>query len=266
MPPSSTLSAPRPPATPAAGPARVSLLGDFGVSAGRRPLSLCASGQRVVAYLAVHGRGRPVTRTTLAAALWTDAPPSRAAARLRTALWRLAQLTQVPVVAATATTAALADGVDVDLWRAESQAHSVMAPPDAAPAVPPTPTAVFRSDLLPAWADDWLVLEREAFRQTRLHALEATSAALLAAGEHHGALEAALAAVQCEPLRESAHRAVIAVHLAEGNPAEALRQYQGFRRLLSAELGLPPTQAIRAMVAPLLGRPLEAPARRVRPA
>ena len=52
---------------------------------------------------------------------------------------------------------------------------------------------------------------------------------------------------------------MIAVHLAEGNHAEALRQYDGYRRLLAAELGLPPSPEIRRMVAPLLGRPIDHP-------
>ncbi|MDP9399167.1 MAG: bacterial transcriptional activator domain-containing protein, partial [Actinomycetota bacterium] len=68
---------------------------------------------------------------------------------------------------------------------------------------------------------------------------------------------AGLAAVQSEPLRESAHRRVIEVHLAEGNLGEALRQYQTYRRLVADELGLPPSPAIRRLVAPLLGRPVD---------
>jgi DNA-binding SARP family transcriptional activator len=63
--------------------------------------------------------------------------------------------------------------------------------------------------------------------------------------------------VSGEPLRESAHRAVIEVHLAEGNPGEALRQYDLYRRLLRVELGLSPSQAIRSLVAHLLGRPTD---------
>jgi hypothetical protein len=55
---------------------------------------------------------------------------------------------------------------------------------------------------------------------------------------------------------------VIAVHLAEGNAAEALRQYHVYRRLLALELGLPPSPSIRQLVAPLLGRPIERPSPR----
>jgi len=57
---------------------------------------------------------------------------------------------------------------------------------------------------------------------------------------------------------------VIAVHLAEGNAAEALRQYHVYRRLLALELGLPPSPTIRQLVAPLLGRAIERPAPRHR--
>jgi DNA-binding SARP family transcriptional activator len=41
------------------------------------------------------------------------------------------------------------------------------------------------------------------------------------------------------------------VHLAEGNAGEALRQYDAFRRLLRSELGLPPSPAMRRLVAEL---------------
>ncbi len=74
-----------------------------------------------------------------------------------------------------------------------------------------------------------------------------------------GAEREGLGAVRSEPLRDSAHRSVIEVHLAEGNHAEALRQYDGYRRLLADELGLPPSPAIRRLVAPLLGRPVDLP-------
>ncbi|MCW2527838.1 MAG: Bacterial transcriptional activator domain, partial [Pseudonocardiales bacterium] len=43
----------------------------------------------------------------------------------------------------------------------------------------------------------------------------------------------------------------------EDNPSEALRQYESVRRLLREELGLAPADATRAVVADLLGRPLD---------
>ena len=44
-----------------------------------------------------------------------------------------------------------------------------------------------------------------------------------------------------ESLRGSAHRAVIRVHIAETNIAEAVRAYAVFRDLLVRELGVAPT-------------------------
>jgi DNA-binding SARP family transcriptional activator len=60
-----------------------------------------------------------------------------------------------------------------------------------------------------------------------------------------------MAAIACEPLRESAHRAVVRVHLADGDPAEALRQYRLHLRLLNSELGLPPSPQFRTLIASL---------------
>jgi hypothetical protein len=47
-----------------------------------------------------------------------------------------------------------------------------------------------------------------------------------------GAIDAALAALVSEPLRETAHRALIEAHLAEGNRAEAERDWRAYRRLI----------------------------------
>lgn len=115
--------------------------------------------------------------------------------------------------------------------------------------------SLLHGDVLPSWDEDWILVERERHRQSRLHALEALSESLRAAGRHAEALQAALAAVAGESLRESAHRRVIEVHLAEQNPGEALRQYEIYRRLLHEELGLSPSDSIRHLVQSLLGRP-----------
>lgn len=45
--------------------------------------------------------------------------------------------------------------------------------------------------------------------------------------------------------------------MAEGNFAEALRQYDSYRKLARTELGLPPSPQFRRLIAPLLGRPLD---------
>jgi DNA-binding SARP family transcriptional activator len=89
-----------------------------------------------------------------------------------------------------------------------------------------------------------LIIEQERFHQLRLRALECVCERLTACGEYARALEAGLAAVAAEPLRESAHRALIKVHLAEGNRAEGVRQFHFYEKLLHDEIGLAPSPLI----------------------
>jgi DNA-binding SARP family transcriptional activator len=96
-------------------------------------------------------------------------------------------------------------------------------------------------DLLPGWDSDWLLVERERLRQIQLHALEALSARLLTHGRFGEAVQAALAAIATEPLRESAHSALIAAYLSEGNSAEADRHFRHYCELLWTELRLSPS-------------------------
>ena len=94
-------------------------------------------------------------------------------------------------------------------------------------------------------------MEREQLRLTSLYALESICDQLLTMGRHAQASAAAMAAVHSEPLRESAHRALIRVCLAEGNASEALRQYHTYAALLRDELGLVPSELMRDLVSAL---------------
>jgi DNA-binding SARP family transcriptional activator len=119
---------------------------------------------------------------------------------------------------------------------------------DAARAVQVEHIAALTHDLLPTWDDDWLLLERERHRQLRIHALESLSTSLRRSRRFALAMHCALAAVDAEPLRESAHRRVIEVHLAEGNIAEALRQLHVCRRHLGDELVVAPPRSLQELV------------------
>lgn len=233
------------------------MLGDFEVSVDGEPLPLSAPAQRVTAYVALVHRDRPVRRAVLAERLWCDTPSVRAAQNLRSVLWRMPRPRGRALLVGNATTVRLHEDLGVDLWAAEDQVRVLCAEERPAQEALRNLSAL-HDDLLPDWQEDWLEAPREAYRQERLHALERVAAALCDRGRFIDALSAGLRAVRSEPLRESAHRRVIAVHLAEGNHAEALRQYHRYRRLLADELGLPPSPEIRQMVAPLLGRPVDA--------
>lgn len=243
---------PHPPAAP-----RLCLLGGFELSAGGESVRVSRAGQRVLAVLAVAHRSRAAPRADLAARLWPDLSAERAASNLRSTLWRLPRPRSRALVVSTAVDVRLVDELDVDLWRAEDLARELSSR-HLTPEGTLDDLDLLQLDLLPSWDDDWLVVEQESHRQQRLHALETSSDELCGTGRFTEALTAALGAVRSEPLRESAHRRIIEVHLAEGNHAEALRQYDSYRRLIAHELGLPPSPAIRRLVGPLLGRPVDA--------
>jgi DNA-binding SARP family transcriptional activator len=189
-----------------------------------------------------------------------DSDVARAASTLRSVLWRLPRERGRALVMADAVEVWIHPDLEVDLWKAEAQAQ-VLCGSVAPPATDLPELSLLEHDLLPSWHDPWLAVEQEYFRQLRLHALERGADLLCRAGHYPNALAAGLGAVRAEPLRESAHRRVIQVHLAEDNHAEALRQYDGYRRLLADELGLAPSSSMRRLVAPLLGRPVDPRAR-----
>jgi DNA-binding SARP family transcriptional activator len=227
-----------------AAPATLSLLNAFDLHCDGERVDLPLSAQRLLAFVALHER--PLLRVFVAGTLWLDASDERAGASLRSSLWRLNRPGHA-LVEATSTHLRLAPGVAVDVRGALGLARRLLDGSaggqdlDAA-------SAVLGGELLPDWYDDWLLFERERFRQVSLHALEALSELLVGAGQLARALEAALSAVRAEPLRESAHRALIRVHLAEGNRGEAQRQYELCRRLLRERLDTAPSPQLEALL------------------
>lgn len=226
----------------------VSVLGSFGFSAvdGSRPV-LSGGSQRLLAFLAL--RNDPVPRSTAAGSLWPEASDDHAGSSLRSALARLGSTTR-DAVAVTDVDLKLADDVTVDFRASQGLARSLLEP-DVASTVSKLgagPISVLSRDLLPDWYDDWVVPEAEEWRQLRLHALEALCDLLTIEGRFAHAMGAALAALRVEPLRESANAAVIRVHLAEGNQADALRVFRRYRALLQRELSVEPTPELFALV------------------
>jgi DNA-binding SARP family transcriptional activator len=228
---------------------RLELLSGFGLNHDGEPVELPLASQRVVAFLAL--QQRPVQRVFVAGNLFMDSSEDRANARLRTALWRMRRR-RCPIVSATSTHLALAAGTSVDVRESRDRARHIVAGSCELSSADVHALSV-SGELLPDWYDDWVLLERERFRQLRMHALEALCRELAVSGRYAQATEAGLAAVEVEPLRESAHRALIHAYLLEGNPCEAIRQYRLFRDMLMRELGLEPSRRMRGMVGALRG-------------
>jgi DNA-binding SARP family transcriptional activator len=247
-----TGSALAPPAAGAAtGALALSLLGGFELHGNGRTVRLPLSAQRVVAFLAMHTR--PLARVFVAGNLWIDATEERAAAALRTALWRIGP-EAAGILCCDAHSLALDPRVDVDLNATSRRARELLGG-TARAELAPRDLELLRDagDLLPDWYEDWVLIERERFRQLRLHALEALCRRLTANGRHADAVDAGIAAIAAEPLRESAHRALVSAHVAEGNAGEAMRQYEVCRDLLRRELGVRPSAALERLLATIRG-------------
>jgi DNA-binding SARP family transcriptional activator len=229
--------------------AHVALLEGFELRLDGEVVELPLGAQRLIAFLALHNR--PLQRSYVANSLWLDSNEERASANLRSALWRLHRNSR-PVVDARGTQLRLLSDVSVDLHDATGRARRMLE--EAAPTDFDEPFEIAAmGDVLPDWYEDWILVERERFRQLRLHALEALCERLTAAGRYAQAIEAGLGAVAGEPLRESAHRALICAYVAEGNAGEAIRQYRMCERLLREELGIDPSPQIRHLLDTLPG-------------
>ena len=217
--------------------ARLSLLDGFALTAGGRELVVPRAQQRLLALVALR---RDTNRNTAVGLLWPEGSEGKALASLRTALWRLQQL-PVPTVRVSGDAISLDPALRLDV--AELVQMSRQGGGDL-----PTSLLLGPPELLPGWYDEWVLVERERLRQLYLHTVEGFAASCLRADLHGDALEAALAAVRADPLRESPYRLAIEVHLAEGNVAEALSTYQHYRSLLARELGVAPSPMIRGLI------------------
>ena len=233
---------------------RLLLLGGFRLLHDGTPVVVPRGLQRIIALIGL----RPgATRSHLAGLLWPEASEERALSSLRTALWRLRQDPCCPV-RTTGDTIRLDPAVDVDVDELVGTAARVGDGAD--PGGTNDTLAAGRHDLLPGWYDDWVLMERERLRQLRLHMLEQVARMRLAAGRHGEALQAALEAMAAEPLRETPHRLVVQIHLAEGNAFEALHAFYVYRDLILRELHLEPSAAMCALLDDTL-----APIRRATP-
>lgn len=229
------------------------LIRDFELLCGGDPVTLTPATRRLVAFLAL--QSKPVLRTRASAQLWPDADPHHAAASLRSALWRLPAR---DIVGTSGTHVWLDPGVEVDLDRILASALTVLnsTPPDERVLALAHELIDIGDDLLTGWLDEWVVVERERFRQLRLQAMDRISEELVDCGRCCDALQVALAATTAEPLRESAHRVLMRVHLRQGNVAEAIRQYRKYAELLRVELDGRPSQVMRDLLAPFVRRAL----------
>lgn len=202
------------------------------------------SAQRLVCFLALHDG--LLLRQHVAGSLWGNTTEHHAAGSLRSALWRLGHPTH-QVVEVADPHLQLSPSVFVDVRASEALARRILDDSQELREVD-LDDALLSADLLPDWTEDWVLVKREYHTQLRLRALEALCRRLSEDCRFGQAVQAGMLAVSGEPLRESAQRTLIMAHLAEGNAAAAVKQYNSFRELLHDELNQEPSAALQKLL------------------
>jgi DNA-binding SARP family transcriptional activator len=218
---------------------RVEMLGGFNLLRDAEPVQTPCSAQRLIAFVALHS---PAPRDLVAGRLWPDVQEHRAKGSLRTCMWQL-QRSCPGILRSEGVNLRLDRKVQVDAVALKSRALQILQDPSSL-VLSDLSCELIGDELLPGWYDEWVLVERERSRQLRLHALEVAAGEFMAQGLAGAAMHVALTAALAEPLRESCHRLIISIHLAEGNGAEAVRHYLGWQRLLRKELGISPSYQI----------------------
>lgn len=222
--------------------------------------------QVLLAYLAVRP-GRACSRDTLATLLWSGTTDEHARHNLRQTLFALRRTIGPDPFVVDGEQVGLREGVvDVDVAAFERAVQ------EGTPEALAEAAALYQGDLLAgvrvdeAPFDDWLGAERQRLRELALTALEQLLALRRSAGALDAAAEIGHRLLGVDPLRESAHRALMDLYARQGRRADALRQYGQCAELLRRELGVEPEAATTRLFHEIQGEAPPGAARRPGPA
>jgi DNA-binding SARP family transcriptional activator len=242
---------------------RLTLLGSFSLNVAGEQVVLPPSAQRLLAFV---GMFSPVDRRSTAGILWPDTNEARAAGSLRSALSKLQHLCPSAAINV-GTQLELSREIDVDAAELRRLGAEAIGGRDRIAQIAAR-LLELGSELLPTWDEEWLYFEREQLRQIRIQALECAADQLSRTGHHGTAMLVAYEAIRLEPLRESSHRQVIAIHLAQGNQAQAVDAYHSLAARLWRHYRVRPSPLLTELVQNLCdttGPPREVRSRMPRP-
>ncbi len=231
---------------------RLSVLGTLAIEHGEEPLCgpSAIKARALLVYLAATGAAH--SRQALAGLLWSDVQEDLARTSLRKALVQVRK--------------AMGDHVQADrqsVWLDRTWTHWVDAQVfeeacrrlQADDALNVDRMRIYRGHVhlyrdaflagFPetdaALFEEWAVLQRERYRHLALRVLQRLADDALARTDLEPGIEDARRALELDPLREETHRTLMQLLAKSGNVAAALRQYEVCVRVLTAELGVPPS-------------------------
>ncbi len=246
----------------ARGRSKIQLCGPFFVELDGSRMEQSFPGQQgrvLFAYLTAN-RDQPVARSVLADVLWPRDPPTGAETSLRGLIFRLRQaLGGSCLTGKSELRLVLPKDVWIDREAARSGIHEAesaiaLGRPKCAWLPARISLSIAEAGFMVGYEGAWIDEERRELEAIRLRALEcvAETAIELGGAEVAAAERAGRALTAAAPFRESGYRYLMTVLEAEGNTAEALRVYDGYRGLVREELGISPSRALRELHARLV--------------
>ncbi|HEX6221597.1 MAG TPA: BTAD domain-containing putative transcriptional regulator, partial [Acidimicrobiia bacterium] len=223
-------------------PLRVHLFGRFRFERGSEAIRLSTRKvELLLAYLVLNPGFHSRERT--AALLWGDSSDQSARASLRNALAILRREVDPDLLATDRQSVALR--ADFPLWvdalQFRSEARRFLDSPSSDHSR--VPLDLYTDDLLVDFYEDWVLVERRGFRELYLDALLELTQQLRSHTEYEDARRFATLALHHDRANERAHQHLMFCHLAVGNRAAALRQFESCRAAMEEELGVEPSDA-----------------------
>ena len=226
---------------------RLAMLGKLHIEQGGQPLLGLTSvkGQALLTYLAV--TRQPHSRSALTGLLWAEMTEEAARANLRVVLSQLRRAVGDVLTVTRRTVEFDSQGAAwLDVAVLEDAANSGANLHAAA--------ALYRGDFLDDFHvpevlafEEWLLVERERYRQLGLNVLERLADEALRQGRFGQGIEAARRLLSLEPWSEDGHQQLMRLLAASGQRSAALAQFEACRRLLAEELGVAPAATTAAL-------------------
>ncbi len=246
----------------------IRLLGSFQVSL--NGLSVTGfetdSARALLAYTAMQA-GTPLARETLAGLMWPEQSRSKALHALSQTLNRLRKALNerdatTPFLCVTPDS--LQFNADSDYWldvtvfarllaECQQHPHRGMGVCRTCLARLAQAAALYHGDLLSAFFmnskpfEEWLVLQREHLHRQAMEILGILAAYEERLGEYEQARQYAWRQVELEPWCEEAHQQLMRALALNGQRSAALAQYKACHRVLTEEMGLPPSPETTAL-------------------
>jgi len=209
--------------------------------------------QSLLAYLVLH-HDVPQQRQHLAFLFWPDATEAQARNNLRQLLHQLRQaLPAVEQFLSTDThmlhwhpvTPFHLDVAEFEQTLTLADAASRHNDQHALQAALEQADSLYRGELLPGCYDEWILPERERFRQRHLQVLEHLLRLFEGQGDHVTAIRYAQRLLALDPLSEDLYRHLMRLFALNNDRASALHMYHTCVTTLQRELGVDPGPATR---------------------